>query len=158
MPYKISQTKFDEAMKLLNAPGDPFPLNPTKALCHQNICNLASSTKKHLLTMWQPLSHRRLLDEARICLQNQDWTNLTKILLFLSDDKIPKFMTLHSTMQYVFLLVLHDPVAKESNFLNTFLENCIHCKNDHEKTNFLEKILQISKKKQFKKILCTTKL
>lgn len=127
-------------MKLLNSPGHLFPNSITKFHCHQRIYDIANCKR---YGVWQPLSHSKLLDQARICLQNQDWSNLTKILIYLSSEKLPTYKTLHNTMQYAFLLVLHDPAAKKENFLNIFLENVCGCKNNQEKTNFLEKMFKI---------------
>lgn len=131
-------------MELLNSPGPLFPINKTKFHCHQRTYDIVNCKR---YGDWQPLSHSKLLDQARICLQNQDWPNLTKILIYLSSEKKPKIRTLDSTMQYAFLLVLHDPVAKEENFLNVFLETCCGCKSNQEKTNFLKQMFTIPTKK-----------
>lgn len=142
---EIKKSRFDEAMKILNKPGPIYSRDQVTSYCHQKIVDLAGGKK---FGLWQPLSLSKLQSEARICLQNQDWPNLTKLLIYLSSDSFKALhISLSSTMQYVFLLLLHDPVAKKENFVNIFLENVIDCKNEHEKSIFLAKIFEISKKK-----------
>lgn len=139
-PFTTTKSNFDEAMELLNSPGILFPEKNTH--CHLRIFEIVNCK----YGLWQPLNQQKILEQAKTCLLNQDWHNLTRLLIHLSSEKIRSCQTLDSLMQYVYLLVSHDPVAKQENFFNVFLENCCGCKTKQDRTTFLKRMLTIPKK------------
>lgn len=130
-------------MEILNAPG-PGVFSYEADNCHPQNFEKIISRK---VGFWQPLGTRKIWEQANICLQNQDWHNLTRILIHLCTERAKGCNQLDTIMQYVFLLVSHDPVGKKENFLNVFLETVCGCKSKQDKYLFLKRMFTIPKTK-----------
>ncbi|CAD7079255.1 unnamed protein product [Hermetia illucens] len=130
---KIPKSKLDAAIKILDADVNIYATQKSETRCH-----IPPGTSCVRNWGFKKLSFPRLLGECRVCLLNQDWTNLAAILAVAKPLRIRDYhLYMPYFHKYAAICLLHS--GEEEN-LDSFLCSVIGCQTEHDKQIFLKNL------------------
>lgn len=87
-----------------------------------------------------PESITRLMWEMKICLQNQNYGDLAKLIRMFTEMPMGKARWYSTLLRYCLTVLLYDPLVKGTGLVDLFLEGVVGCRSAEDKKIFLQDI------------------